>query len=65
MAAPTTLAEAVAQALLQPKTVTENGRTITNRTLKELLDAAARQSSAESKPGLGLRFTKLIPPGSY
>ena len=63
MTAPTTAQEAVDQALLQPKTVSENGRTITNRDLKELQDARDREASSTGKNHFGLRFTKLIPPG--
>ena len=65
MAAPTTPAEALEQALLQPKSVTENGRTIVNRDLSEIQDAIDRDSAgtAGDKNHFGLRFTKLIPPG--
>lgn len=65
MAAPTTPQEAVDQALLQPASVTENGRTIVNRTLKDLQDARDRETarSADGKNHFGLRFTKLVPPG--
>lgn len=63
MAAPTTADEAVEQALLEPQSVSENGRTIVNRSLKELQDARDRETAAKSKNHLGLRFTKLIPPG--
>ena len=63
MTAPTTAQEAVDQALLQPKTVSEHGRTITNRDLKELQDARDRENASTAKNHFGLRFTKLVPPG--
>jgi hypothetical protein len=64
MAAPTTVDEAVTQALLQPQSVSESGRTIVNRSLKELQDARDRESAAKSKKNLGLRFTQLVPPAA-
>ena len=65
MAAPTTPAEAVAAALLEPEEVTDaNGRKIKNRKLAELQDARDRETSATAKPAFGLRFTKLVPPGA-
>ena len=65
MAAPTTADEAVDQALLEPQTVSENGRTITNRSLAELQTARDRELTAATAPKrhFGLRFTKLVPPG--
>jgi hypothetical protein len=64
MAAPTTPQEAVDQAILQPASVTDNGRTIVNRPLKELQDARDREAAATAgaKNHFGLRFTKLVPP---
>jgi hypothetical protein len=66
MATPTTIDEAIDQALLLPASVTEAGRTITERPLKDLLDARDRESSnvAAGKNHFGLRFTQLIPPGA-
>lgn len=65
MTAPTTIDEAVDQALLLPASTTENGRTIVERPLKDLLDARDRETAATAgkKAHFGLRFTKLIPPG--
>lgn len=65
MAAPTTIDEAVSQALLEPKSVTEGDRTIVNRDLNDLQDARDRErgATAGKKPHFGLRFTKLLPPG--
>ena len=67
MAAPTTPAEALAQSLLQPKSVSENGRTIVNRDLKEIQDAMDRETASTSgkKNHMGLRFRQLVPPGAY
>lgn len=66
MATPTDIDEAIAQALLLPESVTEAGRTITERPLKDLLDARDRESGnvAAEKNHFGLRFIKLIPPGA-
>jgi hypothetical protein len=66
MTAPTTAQEAIDQALLQPASVTENGRTITERPIKDLQDARDREmsSTAGKKSHFGLRFTKLVPPGA-
>jgi hypothetical protein len=61
MTTPTTAKEALEQAALEPKSVSESGRTIVNRDLRELADIAKQQ--APDKPHFGLRFTKLIPPG--
>lgn len=65
MTAPATIDEAVDQALLLPASTTENGRTIVERPLKDLLDARDREKAATAgrKNHFGLRFTKLIPPG--
>jgi hypothetical protein len=65
MATPTTIDEAVDQALLLPASVTEAGRTITERPLKDLQDARDREAGnvAATKSHFGLRFTKLVPPG--
>lgn len=65
MATPTTPDEAVDQALLLPASVTEAGRTVTERPLKDLQDARDREAgnAASLKSHFGLRFTKLVPPG--
>jgi len=66
MTAPTTVDEAIDQALLLPANTTEAGRTITERPLKDLQDARDREAGnrAAAKAHFGLRFTKLIPPGA-
>ena len=61
MTTPTNAKEALDQAALEPKSVTESGRTIVNRDLRELAEIAKQQ--APGKPHMGLRFTKLVPPG--
>lgn len=65
MAAPTDIDEAIEQALTQPASQSENGRTITERPIKDLQDARDRETGnrAAAKSHFGLRFTKLIPPG--
>ena len=67
MATPTTIDEAIDQALLLPASVTEAGRTITERPLKDLQDARDREacSRVTAKAHFGLRFTKLVPPGAH
>jgi hypothetical protein len=66
MATPTTIDEAIDQALLLPASVTEAGRVITERPLKDLQDARDREAGnrAALKSHFGLRFTKLVPPGA-
>lgn len=68
MAAPTTIAEALQQAALGPKSVTvsASGQTTIARDLKELQDAADREAAqvSASKKGFGLRFQKMVPPGA-
>jgi len=66
MATPTNVDEAIDQALLLPASVTEAGRTITERPIKDLQDARTREvgKRAAAKAHFGLRFTKLIPPGT-
>jgi hypothetical protein len=63
MAAPVNINEAVEQAVVTPASVADQGQTITERPLKDLLDARDRLSTAKAKPHFGLRFTKLKPPG--
>lgn len=66
MATPTTIDEAIEQALLLPASVTEAGRTITERPLKDLLDARDREKAenAALQNHFGMRFIRLIPPGA-
>ena len=66
MATPTTIDEAIDQALLLPASVTEAGRKIEERSLKDLQDARDRESAnvAATKSHFGLRFIKLVPPGA-
>ena len=66
MARPTTPQEAVEQAFLTPKSVAEEGRSVSNRDLRELQDARDRElaETAGKKNHFGLRFTKLVPPGA-
>lgn len=66
MATPETIDEAIEQALLLPASVTEAGRTITERPLSDLQNARDRETGnrAAAKAHFGLRFTKLIPPGA-
>jgi hypothetical protein len=46
--------------------VAEEGRSVSNRDLRELQDARDRElaETAGKKPHFGLRFTKLVPPGA-
>jgi hypothetical protein len=63
MAAPTTIDEAIEQALLLPESTTDQSQAIKERSLEDLLNARDRLSEADAKPHFGLRFTRLIPPG--
>lgn len=63
MAAPTTIDEAIEQAVLAPDSVADQSQSIRERSLSDLLDARDRLSEADAKNHFGLRFTRLVPPG--
>lgn len=67
MTAPTTAEEAVQQAALNAKSVTQSNDSVsvTERSAEDLLKLAAAQAgqTSASKPHFGLRMTKLVPPG--
>lgn len=63
MAAPENIDEAIEQAVITPASVSDQGQSITERPLKDLLDARERLSTANAKNHFGLRFTRLVPPG--
>lgn len=65
MTAPQNIDEAIEQSLITPASVTDQSQSITERPIKDLLDARERLAgeTAGKKPHFGLRFTKLIPPG--
>lgn len=65
-ATPTTIEEAIESvALGMVSSVTENGRSMTNLPIKDLIEAdryqAGKRGSAKSH--FGMRMTKAIPPG--
>jgi hypothetical protein len=66
MALPTTIEEAIEKAALGPATVTIDGQTVTAKDIAQLIEAdrylAAK--TAATKSHFGLRFTKLVPPGT-
>jgi hypothetical protein len=66
MSEPETIAEAITQAALGPKTSSENGRTVTEHDMTQLIAADNHVSGklAGRKNHMGLRFGKIIPPGA-
>ena len=66
MADPTNIPEAIAQVALGPKTSEENGRLITEHALGDLIkaDNHVAAKAAARKNHMGLRFSKIIPPGA-
>lgn len=66
MTEPTTIPEAITQAALGPKTSSENGRTVTEHDLGQLIKADNHLAgkTAGLKNHMGLRFGKIVPPGA-
>jgi hypothetical protein len=63
MATPEDIDEAIDQAVLNPAAVSDQSQSITERSIKDLIDARERLSTAKAKNHFGLRFTRLKPPG--
>ncbi len=66
MATPVTIADAIEQTALNPKSAgTDKGR-VESQDIGDLLDAVGRESAqtAASKNHFGLRMVKLIAPGA-
>lgn len=62
---PTTIEEAItAQAIRGTKSASENGRSMQNRDIRELIEAERhiQNKRATAQPHFGLRFTKCVPP---
>jgi len=66
MATPTTIADALEQAALNPKSVSTDKGRVEARTLDELITAREHESAqvAASKNHLGLWFLRLEAPGA-
>lgn len=57
---------ALVEAISGPSSVTTDAGTVAQHSLTEMLDAARALGAdcAAKKPGRGLRFTRLVPPGA-
>ncbi len=66
MSAPENISEALLQAALSPKSSTENGRTIQEHDLDQLMRVERHEAtkSAAARGDMGLRFTQIVPPGA-
>ena len=66
MAEPETIAEAITQVALGPKSSSENGRSITEQDISQLIaaDNHIAQKTAGRRNHMGLRFSKIVPPGA-
>lgn len=66
MAAPENITEALLQAALSPKSSTENGRTVQEHDLDQLMRVERHQAAkaAASRGEMGLRFSQIVPPGA-
>jgi hypothetical protein len=66
MADPENITEAIEQVALGPKTSSENGRTVTEHGLADLIaaDNHVAAKTAGRKNHLGLRFSQIVPPGA-
>jgi len=66
MADPTNIPEAIAQVALSPKSSEENGRIVTEHRLDQLIkaDNHVAAKTAGRKNHMGLRFSKIVPPGA-
>lgn len=56
----------VSEAMEQPKSAASDGLSVTQHSLPDLIKAEQYKASktAASQPHRGIRFTKLVPPGS-
>lgn len=66
MADPETIADAITQVALGPKSSSESGRTIVEQDIDQLIkaDNHIAQKTAGRRNHMGLRFTQIIPPGA-
>lgn len=60
------LDEQIAENAAAPKSITIDGETVTEHSLKEQIEADKYLAgkNAAARPHAGLRFTKIIPPGA-
>lgn len=60
------MANEVDAAIANPKKATADGVSVESHTLPELIEAEKHiaRKSAASQPARGMRFTKLVPPGT-
>jgi hypothetical protein len=66
MAAPENISEAITQAALGPKSSTENGRSVQEHDLDQLIRVEKHLASktAGQRNHMGLRFSQIVPPGA-
>ena len=66
MPTPDEIADAIATAATQPASVSVDGNSVTQRSLREQIEAANYQASrtAASQNCFGLRFAQIVPPGT-
>lgn len=62
----TDLGDTIADAASTPSSASSDGQSVSARPLADIVEADRylRSKEAASKPGRGLRFTKLRPPGA-
>ena len=66
MAQPETIDEAIEQNAKGPASVTVAGQTVVQKDVEQQIkaDEYLAAKAAAAKPHLGLRFTKIVPPGA-
>jgi hypothetical protein len=66
MSAPENISEAILQAALGPKSSTENGRSVQEHDLDQLIRVEKHLASktAGTRNHFGVRFGKIVPPGA-
>lgn len=66
MTEPANIADAIQQVALGPKTSSENGRTVTEHDVSQLIaaDNHIAAKTAGRRNHMGLRFSKIVPPGA-
>ena len=66
MAVPDDIPDAIEQSALGPKRVQVGDQSVEQHSIKDLIAADNHQQSqtAKSRAHMGLRFTKIIPPGA-
>jgi len=66
MSAPENISEAILQAALGPKSSSENGRSVQEHDLDQLmrLERHLASKTAGTRNRFGVRFSKIVPPGA-